>query len=154
VAPPDLDPHLSPLLLVLGLSCSGGDPDWCASRTDDADCDGVPDASDRCPNSASEQPTDRLGCSPSQAAGCSVRALAPDDGQARDETVLFRWETDCDVTLLQFSDDPDFPAGATTTAVRTQATEVAVAPSGTWWRLQAGLTGSSTGAITPARSVE
>lgn len=141
-------------LLALSLACSGGDLDWCADRSDDADCDGVPDASDLCPSSATNQPTDRLGCSPTQAAGCSVRALAPADGDAGEGQVLFRWESDCDVALLQFSDDPDFPAGATTTAVRTEATEVAAEPQGAYWRVQAGLAGSSTGAVTPPRSLQ
>ena len=140
-------------LLALGLSCSGGDPDWCADRVDDADCDGVPDAADRCPNTAADRPADRLGCSSTQAAGCSVRALAPADGQAGEGEALFRWETDCDVALLQFSDDPSFPAGATTTALRTTATEVAFTPTGAWWRIEAGVTGSSAGAVTPARAV-
>lgn len=142
------------LWLAALTACSGGDPDFCAGRSDDADCDGVPDGADRCPNSATSQDTDRLGCTPSQAAGCSVRALAPEDGAAHQDTVLFRWETDCDVTLLQFSDDPEFPAGTTTTAVRTDATEVAAAPAGTWWRLEAGLLGASAGAVTPARSLK
>ncbi len=142
------------LLLALGLGCSGDTAAWCADRGDDADCDGVPDAADRCPNSAADQPTDRLGCDASQAAGCSVRALSPADGAELTGEALFRWETDCDVALLQFSDDPDFPAGATTTAARTAATEVAVTPAGSYWRVQAGLSGSSAGAITPPRSLK
>jgi hypothetical protein len=142
-------------LLWIGLiSCSIGDPNWCADRDDDADCDGVPDAMDQCANSAADQPTDRSGCTATQAEGCGVRALAPLDGEKRLDDMVFRWETDCDVTLLQFSDDPDFPAGATTTIAKTTATEIAAQPAGEWWRLQSGLNGSSGGAVTPPRSLQ
>ncbi len=144
------------LALALGLltACSGEDPDWCAEREDDGDCDGVPDASDRCPNSATDQYTDRLGCTPTQASGCSIRALAPADGASSEGEILFRWETDCDITLLQFSDDPGFPSGATTTRIRTTATEYATEPGGLYWRLEAGLNGSSAGATTPPRALQ
>ncbi len=137
------------LLLALAAACSGGGELDCAQRADDADCDGVPDAADRCPNTAADQLTDRLGCSGTQAAGCSARLVAPEDGARPEGAALFRWESDCDISLLQFSDDPSFPAGATTTAARTHGIEAVVEAAGAYWRVQAGLHGSTAPAPPP-----
>ncbi len=141
-------------LLVLLLSgCASDVPDWCAGRADDGDCDGVPDIADQCPASPVGELTNRQGCTEAEAAGCSVRLLSPDDRERAHGATLFRWEGDCDVYLLQFAEDPAFPAGATRTALRTTATEAAVEASEPYWRVVGGLHGVSTGAATPPREV-
>jgi hypothetical protein len=66
----------------------------------------------------------------------------------------FRWSGDCEVYLLQFSDDPEFPAGATRTAVRTDVQEVTASGTESYWRVVGGMSGSSSGAHTPVREVK
>ena len=66
----------------------------------------------------------------------------------------FRWAGDCDVYLLQFSDDPEFPPGATRTAMRTTAMEVVTEGSESFWRVVGGLYGGSSAAQTPPRAVK
>lgn len=143
------------LLSILLTGCADNSlPEYCEGRSDDPDCDGVPDEWDQCPNSAIGDPTDRLGCSEGQAARCSVQLIEPEDNKRLDSPARFRWSGDCDVYLLQFSDDPDFPAGATRTALRTAASEVVVEGTEQYWRVVGGRDGSSAGATTPVREVK
>jgi hypothetical protein len=139
------------LLSILLLSACHGEPAWCRDRADDADCDGVPDAQDRCAETEAASLTDRVGCSENQAAGCTVALASPEDGAS--EVTAFRWTGTCDVYLLQFSDDPAFPPGSTRTAAR--STALAVSASGTekYWRVQGGRTGSSSGYSTAPREL-
>jgi hypothetical protein len=133
-------------------ACSRG-PAFCAERADDADCDGVPDAADRCPESEEGAWKDRLGCTEAQAAGCSTALLSPEDRDRVTGPALFRWEGDCEHYLLQLSDDPAFPAAATRTAVRTAATEATASGNERYWRVTGGLRGSSSGAASEAREL-
>jgi hypothetical protein len=134
-------------------ACERGQADHCVERADDYDCDGVPDAADFCPGTAQDVLTDRVGCSENQSAGCDVQALAPDDGARVTGPAAFRWLGDCEVYLLQFSDDPDFPPGATRTAARTTGQEHAVTADEMWWRVVGGNHGKSTGAHTEGREL-
>jgi len=83
-----------------------------------------------------------------------VRPIEPEDGARLKAPARFRWTGDCDVWLLQFSDDPDFPAGATRTVVRTEASEVTAEGTEKYWRVVGGREGSSAGASTPPREVK
>ncbi len=147
-------PAVLTLIPILLLACSPDPPEYCVDRADDADCDGVPDAWDQCNNTAWGDPADRVGCSEGQAAGCSVRLVEPDDGARLEAPARFRWSGDCEVYLLQFSDDPEFPAGATRTAVRTDVQEVTASGTESYWRVVGGMSGSSSGAHTPVREVK
>jgi len=142
------------LLSFFLMGCGDSLPEYCEARADDPDCDGVPDAWDQCPNSPIGDPTDRLGCSEGQAARCSVRPVEPDDNARLEAPARFRWTGDCDVWLLQFSDDPEFPAGATRTALHTEASEVTASGTEEYWRVVGGRDGSSAGATTPPRKVK
>ena len=144
-------PALFSLITLLG--CQEEVPEFCLERADDIDCDGVPDDQDRCPASPMGDPTDRSGCTEGQAAGCSVTAVEPADNERLESPARFRWAGDCDVYLLQFSDDPSFPVAATRTGVRTTAIEVVAPGSEQYWRVVGGLQGSSAGALTPPREV-
>ncbi len=145
---------LLPILLICGeAGCGNRQPDWCRDRADDADCDGVPDSSDRCVETPDGASTDRVGCSQNQAAGCAVEAIEPKTREKLEGDARFRWSGDCDVYLLQLSDDPAFPAGATRTALRTEASEVSASGDETWWRVVGGLDGASAGYSTPAREI-
>jgi hypothetical protein len=139
--------------LALLLSC-GGPADPCASREDDADCDGVPDGRDVCPSSRRADLADAAGCTETQSAGCAVEALSPVDGAVTEGTTLFQWSGDCDVYLLQLADDARFPAAATRTASRTQGTEAAVTGTERYWRVVGGKAGASAGASTTPRELE
>lgn len=140
-------------LLAALVGCSQIPP-YCKDRADDVDCDGIPDANDRCADSPLESPTDRLGCTENQAAGCSVSLVRPDDRENVKGEVAFRWTGDCDTYLLQFAEDPAFPAAATRTAIRTEAREVMATGSERYWRVVGGRTGSSAGFSTPARRIK
>jgi len=129
-------------------------PEWCVDRADDADCDGTPDAWDRCAESPLGDPTDRMGCSEGQAARCAVSPVEPEDNEKLDTPTTFRWAGDCDVYLLQFSDDPAFPAGLTRTAVKTAGKEVTAEGTEAYWRVVGGLYGASAGAQTPPREIK
>ncbi len=140
-------------ILAFLLSC-GGPVDPCASRADDADCDGVPDANDLCAGSRGGDPTDGAGCTETQAAGCAVEAVSPTDGAVVDGQTLFQWSGNCDVYLLQFADDERFPPAATRTATRTQGTEAAESASERFWRVVGAKSGSSAGSYTVPRELE
>lgn len=144
------------ILIPILLAACGGEttPEYCLDRADDPDCDGVPEVWDRCPGTAVGDPADRLGCSEGQVAGCSVRLVEPDDGARLTAPARFRWSGDCDVWLLQFSDDPDFPAGATRTAVRTDASQADASGDEKYWRVVGGVDGVSAGAYSPHREVK
>ncbi len=137
------------------LAACGGEvsPEYCQGRADDPDCDGVPEDWDRCPETALGEATDRLGCSERQVAGCSVALLEPDDGARLSAPARFRWNGDCDIWLLQFSDDPSFPAGATRTAARTEAHQVDASGSETYWRVLGGMSGTSSGVASESRAI-
>ncbi|MCB9792483.1 MAG: hypothetical protein H6741_07110 [Alphaproteobacteria bacterium] len=139
------------LLPLLLLSACSGDP--CASREDDRDCDGVPDALDRCESTPQGALSDRQGCSEAQAAGCAVLLQGPDDGARVKGEATVRWSGDCEVYLVQLSDDEAFPAGATRTAARTTAFEARVRGEERYWRVVGGLEGRSAGAATPPRRI-
>lgn len=142
------------LLLVALLACRpSAEPAWCVDRADDADCDGVPDATDQCPATDPEVLTDRLGCSERQTAGCIVTPVSPADGERPGEPARFRWSGDCHRYLLQFSDDPAFPAAGTRTAVRTEAQEVVATGEERYWRVVGGMDGRSTGFATDPREI-
>jgi len=143
------------ILLSLFLTgCGDSIPEYCEARADDPDCDGVPDAWDQCPNTLIGDATNRLGCSEGQAARCSVRPVEPEDRARLKAPARFRWTGDCDVWMLQLSDDPDFPAGATRTAIRTSASEVLITGEEKYWRVVGGREGSSAAASTPPREVK
>ncbi|MCB9793754.1 MAG: hypothetical protein H6741_13630 [Alphaproteobacteria bacterium] len=140
---------LLPLLTLLA-ACSG---DPCKDREDDLDCDGVPDALDRCAETPEGVRSDRLGCSETQAAGCAVLLAGPEDGARVEGPVSLRWSGSCEVYLVQLSDDPSFPAGATRTAARTEASEALVSGEERYWRVVGGLRGRSSGAESEARRI-
>jgi hypothetical protein len=142
------------IALLLLPACKEELPEWCLSRADDADCDGSPDAWDRCPESPFGDSTDRLGCTEGQAARCSISPVEPDNKAKLDSPATFRWAGDCDVYLLQFSDDPAFPPGGTRTALKTTGKEVSADGTEAYWRVVGGLTGSSSGAQTPPREIK
>lgn len=129
------------LVLLALLACSGGG----TCRGDDADCDGVPDLADHCPGSDPNALHDPAGCTEDQSAGCKVELLAPADRAAVVGETRFAWNGTCEEYLLQFSNDPAFPAGASRTDVRTEATEVVAGGRERYWRVVGGLHGSSTG---------
>jgi hypothetical protein len=141
------------LLLITLLGC--GSRTLCEDRADDADCDGVPDAADQC-GATVQGPVDRRGCADNERAGCVVLAESPQDGaRARDEA-LARWSGTCDVYLLQVSDDPSFPPGATRTLARTTGETATLTPGAAeerYWRVQGGLRGETASFSTPARQI-
>jgi len=138
------------MLLLAGLLGCTSEP--CKERTGDEDCDGVPDATDRCLETSSGALTDRQGCSGEQAAGCSLELLFPEDG-ARDPE-RFGWAGDCEVYVLQASDYPDFPPGATRSVWRGSVQEVHLAPPAEgYWRVVGGMTGRGADFATAPRSV-
>ncbi len=143
---------LPTLLLGLWAGCST-DPANCRGRADDADCDGVPDAVDRCPDTPVGVTKDRDGCSDAQAVGCTVQATFPGDGATVAGSPLFAWTGTCDVYLLQFSDDVTFPAGGTRTALRTTSTDVVSDGTERFWRVVGGLSGSSRQASSAPRGL-
>lgn len=128
-------------------------PDWCLDRQGDADCDGTPDTEDQCDGTPYNSLVDRRGCLESQVAGCSVSVVGATGPQLAASDGFFRWEGNCDVYLLQFSNDPDFPLTETITAVRTEGLEVQSATRGEWWRVVGGLRGSASGAATEPRRI-
>ena len=65
----------------------------------------------------------------------------------------FRWSGSCEVWLLQFSEDPSFPAGATRTVVRTTDKQVEAEGSEGYWRVVGGNHGVSAGATSPPRQI-
>lgn len=141
------------LVLFLIVGCGDGVPRWCDERADDADCDGVPDAADRCADSVLEAPVDRRGCTEAQAAGCTVVAAFPDDGAMVSGKPLFAWAGDCDVYRLELSDDPTFPPAATRTAARTGALEITTSGTERFWRVVGARTGGTSGAATEPREI-
>lgn len=141
-------------LLLLTTGCSEDTPpDWCIDRPGDADCDGTPDTEDQCDATPYNSLVDRRGCSENQAAGCNVTLSSPEDGERIKDDSIFRWQGNCEVYLLQFSDDPSFPLTATHTVARTNAKEVQAQAQGEWWRVVGGLKGSSAGKSTEARRI-
>lgn len=142
------------MLLWMLLACRPETaPEYCLERADDADCDGVPDGIDHCPATELEALTDRAGCSERQAAGCMVTPAFPADRAKWSEDLHFRWSGDCDVYLLQLSDDPDFPPGATRTALRTTAQEARVTGTERYWRVVGADDGHSVGWTTDVREL-
>lgn len=134
------------MLVLVALMGCGSEP--CSDRSGDSDCDGVPDADDRCPETDALALTDRVGCSGAQAAGCTVTLSFPED-RAR-EADRFGWRGTCDVYVLQVSAHEDFPAGATRTLWRGAAQEVALdAFEEPWWRVVGGMEGYASEAATP-----
>jgi hypothetical protein len=123
----------------------------------DADCDGVPDAADRCPGSNAEQaiaePTDAAGCTDDQMARCTVALDQPLHSASASGSATFAWHGTCDVYLLQFSDEPTFPAGRTRTEIRTAQRAWAGAGTERWWRVVGGRTGSSRGFTSEPREI-
>ena len=142
-----------PSLLLLTLTTCAREPrpGYCLPRADDTDCDAVPDAWDLCPETAYDARTDPAGCSEGQAAGCTVSLASPEDGAAA--TSFFRWTGTCDVYLLQFSDDPAFPAGDTRTAARVDGQAVSGTGTETYWRVSGGRNGSAAAYATPPRRI-
>lgn len=144
-----------PVLLLIAALAGCGAKTLCEDRADDADCDGVPDASDRCGASV-QGPVDRVGCADNERAGCVVLAEEPADGARVKGEAQARWSGTCDVYLLQVSDDPDFPAGATRTVARTSAESATLTPSAAeerYWRVQGGVRGESASFSTPPRAI-
>ena len=141
------------LALLALLSCGEND-DPCLERADDADCDGVPNAVDECPDSPRGQTKDAVGCSEGQTAGCRVTVVAPGDEAVVSGEVLFRWAGNCDVYLLQFANDVSFPEAATRTAVRTTATEATATGDERFVRVVGGVLGGSSQAASDVRELE
>lgn len=142
------------IVLFLALACARQTaPAWCVDRSGDADCDGIADARDRCPETTSGALTDAVGCSDNQAAGCTVTLESPEDNDKLKGTGTFSWRGSCDVYLLQFSDDPGFAAGATRTADRTTATSLETTQTEEHWRVVGGLEGSARAFSTQPRRV-
>jgi len=139
------------MILALWFSCAPAQPEWCEGRQGDPDCDGVVEASDLCPDTEIGVLTDRVGCSERQTAGCAVVLASPADKTRAPE--VFRWTGDCDAYLLQFSNDPTFPPGATRTAVNTPDQAVSATGTERWWRVVGGVRGGSTGFATDPREV-
>jgi hypothetical protein len=109
------------------------------------------DLDDHCPSSL-YAPTDAVGCTEDQAAGCTVAIVQPEPGFVTEGETLFTWTGTCDVYLIQFAYDPSFPPGLTR-SVRTTVTEVALPGDERYWRVVGGKTGGSTGVATPAREI-
>ena len=145
-------PALVLATLLLAACANGGQPKYCEGRADDPDCDGVPDALDRCAGTAFAVRTDPLGCAENQSANCSVALVTPEPG-ARAEGA-FRWTGDCDVYLLQFSDDEAFPAARTRTGARTIGLAVSATGTEKYWRVLGGQSGNSAGYATPPRDLK
>jgi hypothetical protein len=141
----------------LGVACGSPDglPEYCAERADDGDCDGTPDSLDQCPGSELEQLTDARGCTSNQRAGCSVVLKTPTEGERLDaeREVVYRWTGDCDIYLVQLSNDPSFPPGATSTVARAVELQAEADGGGAYWRVVGGLYGRPDGYATPAREV-
>lgn len=144
---------LSTSVLLFFVGCGSAGSDWCEERTDDGDCDGVPDDWDQCSETPADALTDSRGCSATQTAGCTVQALSPEEGAVLESPARFRWSGSCEVWLLQFSEDPSFPAGATRTVVRTTDKQVEAEGSEGYWRVVGGNHGVSAGATSPPRQI-
>ena len=157
------------MLLALLIACGQKQPEWCTERNEtaaqaendgvagysyDTDCDGVPDALDRCEDSPLGDPTDRLGCTSGQASSCWVLSETPEDGEKSSEALAFTWSGDCDVYQLQFSDDPEFHPARTRVEARTSGREVHAKADETYWRVVGGLDGESSEATSPPRSIK
>lgn len=141
-------------LVFLAAACDENvPPEWCVERQGDADCDGTPDTEDQCDGTPYNSLVDRRGCLESQVAGCAVSLLTATAPTTPNSDGFFRWDGNCDVYLLQFSDDPEFPLTATTTAVRTESLEVQSTRHGAWWRVVGGMRGSASGAATEPRRI-
>lgn len=140
-------------ILAAFVGCGGGESAWCTTRSDDSDCDGVPDGWDRCDETPMGARTDSRGCAEAQVAGCSVQALSPESGARLSGPARFRWSGTCDMWLLQFSDDPSFPAGATRTAVRTDVQQADATGTERYWRVVGGMHGVSAGATSSVQEV-
>lgn len=138
------------LVLLALIACSGSDG---KCRGDDVDCDGVPDLADHCPDSDPKALHDAAGCTEAQAAGCTVELLAPADRASVVGQTRFAWNGTCEEYLLQFSNDPAFPAGASRTAARTEGTEVIAGGRERYWRVVGGLHGSSNGFAAGPRAI-
>ncbi len=158
------------MLLALLTACGQKQPDYCVERNrladladeqgvtgypHDADCDGTPDylEPDHCLRSPVGDPTDRLGCTSGQASGCWLLPEAPAEDLKAEGEVAFRWSGDCDVYLVQFSDDLEFHPARTRTAVRTEGREVHLEASEAYWRLVGGLEGESAETASAPRSI-
>lgn len=141
------------LLIAALVGCGAKSP--CEDRVDDVDCDGVPDAADVC-GATVLGPVDRLGCADNERAGCVVLAETPADGERVKDKALARWSGTCDVYLLQVSDDPDFPPGATRTVARTSGVSATLTPGAKeerYWRVQGGVRGETASFSTPPRTI-
>lgn len=128
-----------------------GDPGACPERAGDSDCDGVPDVRDFCSGTDPEALHDAAGCSDAQSAGCRVELLAPEDGADVLPEDRFGWNGDCDVWLVEFSDDAAFAPARTRVALRTQATESMIVAPERYWRVTGGRYGRSAGVSSPVR---
>ncbi|MEY3212639.1 MAG: hypothetical protein RIT28_3120 [Pseudomonadota bacterium] len=144
-----------PVLLLIAALAGCGAKSHCEDRADDGDCDGVPDAADLC-GATVLGPVDRQGCADNERAGCVVLAETPEDGDRVKDAALARWSGTCDVYLLQVSDDPDFPPGATRTVARTTGVSATLTPSAAeegYWRVQGGVRGETASFSTPPRKI-
>lgn len=140
---------------ILATACAvDATPEWCENRTGDADCDGTPDTEDQCDGTPLNSLVDRRGCLESQVAGCSVTLLEATGATTPGGDGFFRWNGNCDIYLLQFSDDAAFPLTATVTSVRTERLEVQSPTRGAWWRVVGGLHGVASGATTAPRRIQ
>jgi len=95
----------------------------CAENYADADCDGVPDETDRCPGTSTGAPHDPSGCEPSQATACvaSPEYPLPDQAIGMDGRDLeLRWDGTCDGYVVYLSPDAAFPAATTTVLSRVE----------------------------------
>ena len=149
--------HLLSLLLLTSACKLDMTPEYCVSRTNDMDCDGVEDTVDMCQGTAFNRLTNATGCSSEQLAKCSIQLVSPSSSRSeqlsKDEETSFRWDGTCDVYHLQFSNDATFPAAGTRTGSRTSENEAAVIVTEAYWRVWGGMTGNSHGTQTPAREL-
>jgi hypothetical protein len=130
-----------------------GLPDYCADRADDVDCDGVPDSRDQCPGTEIGALKDARGCTENQRAGCGVLLKTPleDEKLDRDLSVAFRWSGDCDVYLVQVSNDPEVAPAATRTVARVPELQATADVEEAYWRVVGAREDKSAGYATPAR---
>jgi hypothetical protein len=144
-----------PVLLLIAALIGCGAKTLCDDRADDGDCDGVPDATDLC-GATVQGLVDRRGCADNERAGCVVLAEEPTDGARAKDEAQARWSGTCDMYLLQVSDDPDFPPGATRTVARTSGEAATLTPSAAeegYWRVQGGVRGETASFSTPPRKI-
>lgn len=145
------------IILLLATGC-GQDktPEYCLNRSMDPDCDGIELMFDQCGGSDFGVRTDARGCSERQTTSCTVDLQSPYNNEKLTAglSTVFRWEGNCEVYLLQFSEDQNFHPASTRTAGRYSELQGEVIADETYWRVVGGMTGESTGVSTTGRLIK